>query len=533
MINFIVMLVKYIVIIEGVYMSSWQYLLKNKRQLAKWLVAAMIPVIFVAGFLGTMGHTTQQASRLKVAVVNLDDGGQYRGKQQNIGADFSRRLRNEKTFMAINYTTKKQAKLALLDGKISAIVVIPSALTSQLSDFQKSGKTINLQQIIASGQSQFASQYMQRQLAQALNHENALLMIGTANSSMLKNLANQSQNLSQEANDLQTNLQAVGNGIDAQKASDLQETAQEETAKLANYSAQLNDAISAGDTSKISEMASAINDVSYTMQTSVVGGISNMAANLNNTKALSDESGIIQSSAKKIQQGQSSIAGKLKDTLGEQESSKNVSPLSQMMAFNMTDIQPVKQDGQFILPNLLVIGVTLLSILFGLVLPIKSTKQEMLALEQWWRNFQVGGVLSIVTVLLMTTSALFWQISLGKFFTITVVTLLASWAMMSIVWYLKQVLGQSGWWLSIVLMTMQVIFTVTSIPSSMSTALFNITRSIFPLTALNRAISQLIFGGNVQQNVAIIVLWLLIFTILLVTYYRVKQRQNLEEILID
>jgi len=321
---------------------------------------------------------------------------------------------------------------------------------------------------------------MQRQLAQALNHENALLMIGTANSSMLKNLANQSQNLSQEANDLQTNLQAVGNGIDAQKASDLQETAQEETAKLANYSAQLNDAISAGDTSKISEMASAINDVSYTMQISVVGGISNMAANLNNTKALSDESGIIQSSAKKIQQGQSSIAGKLKDTLGEQESSKNVSPLSQMMAFNMTDIQPVKQDGQFILPNLLVIGMTLLSILFGLVLPIKSTKQEMLALEQWWRNFQVGGVLSIVTVLLMTTSALFWQISLGKFFTITVVTLLASWAMMSIVWYLKQVLGQSGWWLSIVLMTMQVIFTVTSIPSSMSTALFNITRSIFP-----------------------------------------------------
>lgn len=133
----------------------------------------------------------------------------------------------------------------------------------------------------------------------------------------------------------------------------------------------------------------------------------------------------------------------------------------------------------------------------------------------------------------MTTSALFWQISLGKFFTITVVTLLASWAMMSIVWYLKQVLGQSGWWLSIVLMTMQVIFTVTSIPSSMSTALFNITRSIFPLMALNRAISQLIFGGNVQQNVAIIVLWLLIFTILLVTYYRVKQRQNLEEILID
>ncbi|WP_294975021.1 hypothetical protein [uncultured Leuconostoc sp.] len=514
-------------------MSSWQYLLKNKRQLVKWLVAAIIPVVFVTGFLVTMGHTTQQASRLKVAVVNLDDGSRYRGKQQNIGIDFSRRLHNQKTFIAVNYPTKKQATSALRDGKINAIVVIPAALTSQLSDFQKSGKTVNLQQIIASGQSQFASQYLQRQLTQALHRENALLMVGTANSSMLKNLANQSQHLSQQANDLQTNLQAVGNGIDAQTASDLQSTAQEETAKLASYSAQLNDAISAGDTTKISKMASAINDVSYTMQTSVVGGISNMAANLNNTKSLSDESGIIQSSAKNIQQGQSDIAGKLKDTLGDQESSKNPSPLSQMMVFDMTDMQPIKQDGQRILATLLVIGVTLLSILFGLVLPIKSTKPEMLALEQWWRNFQVGGIMSVMSAMLMTVSAVFWQISLEKIFAITTVTLLAAWAMMSIVWYLKQVLGQSGWWLSIVLMIGQLIFTVTSLPSSVSTTTFNVIRSLLPLPALNRAINQLIFGGNVQQNVAIITLWLLSVTILLVTYYRVKQRQNLKEILTD
>ena len=82
-------------------------------------------------------------------------------------------------------------------------------------------------------------------------------------------------------------------------------------------------------------------------------------------------------------------------------------------------------------------------------------------------------------------------------------------------------------------MILQVIFTITSVPSSMSTTAFNIIRNMFPLAALNRAISQLIFGGNVQQNVVIIVLWLLISTILLVTYYRIKQRQNLEEILID
>lgn len=513
-------------------MSSWQYLFKNKRQLVKWVVAVIIPIIFVAGFLGTVSHKTQHASKLRVAVINLDRGGTYRGRQQNIGNDFSRRLHTAKTFTAVRYTTQNQAKSDLRDGKVSAIVVMPTALTSQLSDFQKTGKATSVQQIIASGQSQFAAQHVQRELTQVLNRENDMLMMGTADSSLLKNLANQSQSLSQQANDLQVNLQAVGNGIDTQPASDLQETAKAETAKLATYSAQLNDAVSAGDTSKISEMAVAINDVSYTLQTSVVGEIDNIAANLNNTKALSDESGIIQSSAKKIQQGQSSIAGKLNDTLGEQDASKNVSPLSQMMVFNLKDDQPIKQDGQVFLPNILVIGVTLLAILFGLLLPIKSVKQEIFALEQWWGNFQIAGTLSVIAASFMVASAALWHISLGSFLTITAVTLLASWAMMSIVWYLKQVLGQAGWWLSSIFMTIQAIFSVTTGPKVMSTNLFNLLQSIWPLTALNQAINHVIFGGKVQQSVAILVLWLLVFTILLVTYYRIKQRQNLKETLV-
>ncbi|MFR8086586.1 MAG: hypothetical protein ACLU6U_05650, partial [Leuconostoc gelidum] len=116
--------------------------------------------------------------------------------------------------------------------------------------------------------------------------------------------------------------------------------------------------------------------------------------------------------------------------------------------------------------------------------------------------------------------------------TITAVTLLASWAMMSIVWYLKQVLGQAGWWLSSIFMTIQAIFSVTAGPKVMSTNLFNLLQSIWPLTALNQAINHVIFGGKVQQSVAILVLWLLVFTILLVTYYRIKQRQNLKETLV-
>lgn len=507
-------------------MSSWQNLLKNKRQLVKWLLAVLIPVLLVVGFLGTINYQTQQLNGLRVAIVNLDKGGQYRGKQQNIGANFAGELSQKKTFRAVTYATRQKAETALSHGEVSAVVIIPANLTRQLPGLNKSGKNISIQQLVASGQSKIATQYIQTELMQALNRENTRLISGTADSSILSSLANQSQSLSKQAKDLQVNLQAVGNGVDTQTASDLQDKVRDQTTKLANYSAQLNAAISANDTEKISEMASEINDVSYTMQTTIAGGVDSIVANLNNVKAMSDESGIIQSSANDIQNGQSSIADKLKESLGQQTSSNNQSPLTQTLIFNIKDLQPIKQDGQSFLPNVLVVGVTILSLLFGLMLPVKSTKQEALALEQWWETFQIGGVFSAIAVALMVFGAGFWQISIENFWAVAGTTLLASWVVMSIVWYLKQVLGQAGWWLASLLMTLQTIFAVIAIPGTMTTGFFGLLQSIWPLATFNRAINQIIFGGDVQQNLIVLVLWLLVFTILLVTYYRIKQRRN-------
>lgn len=509
-------------------MSSWLYLFKNKRQLVKWLVATMLPILFVVGFLSVTNHTSQQVNQLRVAVVNLDKGARYRDKKRHIGDDFSRTLHQAKSFKTINYATQKQAESALRHGNVSAVVVMPINFTSQLASAQKSGKSVSIKQLIASGQSQFASQYIQRELISTLNRENTLLSVGMANSSVLKNLTNQSQNLSKQANDLQVNLQAVGNGINEQTTNDLQEKANDEATKLATYSAQLNDAVNAGDTTKIQELAVAINDVSYAMQTTVVGGISNISANLSQTKALSDRTGVIQSSAKDIQNGQSRIASQLKNMLGEQTANQNISPLSQILSFDMTDIQPIKQGGQTILPNILVVGVTMLAMLFGLMLPLKPAKKEALALEQWWGTFQIAGVLNILAIMLMLFGTMVLNISIGNYWSVTGVTLLASLAMMSIVWYLKQVMGQTGWWLALAVMLLQAIFTITTTPIAMSTGILKFVHNILPLTALNNAIKRLVFGGNVQQEVMILILWLLVFVILLVTYYRVQQRQILK-----
>lgn len=514
-------------------MFSWQLLLKDKRQLVKWLFVILVPTLLVAGFIGATSHMAQHASKLQVAVVNQDQSAKYQGKTQNVGKNFAEVLQKSKTLSFVTYSTPEKANDALHTGRVSGVVILPKSLTQDVSEFKKTGKSVTIKQIIASGQSQFASQYVQHELDNVLNRENARLMMGVSNDSVLKNLTTQSQNLSQESSDLQLNLQAIGNGIDTDNAEELQEKATDVANKMANYSAQMNDAVQANDTAKIQEMAVAMNDLSYTMQTSVVGGIGNIAASLNTTKALSDKSGIIQSSAKTLKKGQTSIADKLQKMSGEQADNKETSPLTQLLVFDRQDVQPIRQSGQTILPNILVIGVTLLAILFGLLLPMKPVKQEALALEQWWENFQVAGLLNAIAVALMVASGIFWHVSLFNFWVIVGITIVASWAMMSIIWYLKEWLGQLGWWLGTTILTLQTIFAVTTVPQSMTTGIFNYFYNIWPLSALNHVVRQLIFGGNIQQNVIILVIWFLAITILLVTYYRMKQRQNFKAMMAD
>ena len=212
--------------------------------------------------------------------------------------------------------------------------------------------------------------------------------------------------------------------------------------------------------------------------------------------------------------------------LGEQADQHDASPLTQMMRYQTVDLQPIKQTGQTLLPQLLVVAVTVLAVLFGLLLPVKATRQEALALEQWWENFQLAGVFSLLAVGLMVGSAPFWHVTIGNIWLMAGATLLAAWVMMSLVWYLKQWLGQAGWWLSVVLLILQVIFVLSISPAQTIPTVVHMSDMVWPLAALYRVTMAIIFGGAVQQDLLILALWWLVLTILLVSYYRMKQRQN-------
>ncbi|WP_349582276.1 YhgE/Pip domain-containing protein [Leuconostoc citreum] len=504
-------------------MLKWHDVLEDRRQLITWLCAICIPVCLLIGMIGVVGHRTEQAKQLRVAVVNLDQGGQYQGKQRQVGQEVVATLKRTQQFKTITFKDAKQARQALKDGRVASTVIIPKQLTQQLGQFQQNGQATAITRLVASGRNQFAAKYIQEKLNQVLAQENTMLMVGAENNTIFKNIASQSDKLAQQSNDLQVNLQAIGNGIDSQTLGNLQDTAGDVATKLANYSAQLNDAINAGDSAKTQAMAVAINNLSYTMQSSVVGGISNANANLAQTKALSEHNGSIQSSARAIQSQQTDIADKLKTLFGDNDANKNTSPLTQLMVFKTDDTQLVQQDGQVFLPYLLVIGVALLAALIGLLLPNMEANQDILALEQWWRIFRVTGVLSAVAVILMSSTAVIWHISVGNIIIIIGASLLTSWAMIALVWFLKQCLGLVGWWASVLLLVIQIIFAQ---PILAATSVTTLMRQLLPLSALHDTLQGVIFAGDIQQGIVTIVIWFMALTIFVVGYYRVKQRRH-------
>ncbi|GMA69704.1 hypothetical protein GCM10025879_09500 [Leuconostoc litchii] len=512
-------------------MSGWRTILENKRSLIKWLVVTILPVILVAGYLGSVSHVTQHAYRLRVGVVNLDSAAQFEGEKQNVGTKLTDQLLTNKKLTFKSYKSQQEAQQALKLGQITSVIIFPKQMTKQLASFKSTGQNVSVKQTIATGNNQFATQYSQQIITNLIGEINVKLSMGISNDSTLKNLAKQSNTLADKTADLQANLQAVGNAIDIDTAKELQSDTNDLTTQLATYTVELNTAISNSDTDKIKEAAAKINDVSYKMQTTVAGGISNITANLSNTKALSQQSGIIQSDATAVKNGQNSISSKLNSLLSDK--ADTTSSLTQMLTLSTTDIRQVKNNGQAIFAQCVAMGVTAMAILFGLVLSIKPLKPEALALEQWWGTFQVGGVLSVISALLMTGSAVLWHVPITNVWFATGIIVLAEWVMMSIIWYLKQLLGQNGWWLALGLFILQAVIVVISYPSIVQETVFGVSRTFWPLSTLISALNHLIFGGDVQQEVMILIIWWIILTILLVSNYRLQQRHRLIEKVVE
>lgn len=107
----------------------------QKRMTVIALIAIMfIPVLYAGTYLYAFKDPYGKLDQLPVAVVNLDKGTTYEGKELTVGADFVQKLKEKDSFQW-HFVSEDQAEQGLKDNKYYMLIRIPS-------DFSENATTL-------------------------------------------------------------------------------------------------------------------------------------------------------------------------------------------------------------------------------------------------------------------------------------------------------------------------------------------------------------------------------------------------------
>ncbi len=104
--------------------KEWQRLLKNPVLIVVVAAIILIPSIYAGLFLASMWDPYGELDKLPVAVINLDKGAEYDGKEITIGDDLVDNLKKDGS-LDFNFVEADEAEKGLRDGKYYMVVTIP------------------------------------------------------------------------------------------------------------------------------------------------------------------------------------------------------------------------------------------------------------------------------------------------------------------------------------------------------------------------------------------------------------------------
>jgi putative membrane protein len=85
----------------------------------------VIPALYALIYLASVQDPGAHTSALQAAIVNQDQGLDYRGKQVNVGASVVNSLKEKGTFGFVDYSDEDAAKLAVRQGHLAFALLIP------------------------------------------------------------------------------------------------------------------------------------------------------------------------------------------------------------------------------------------------------------------------------------------------------------------------------------------------------------------------------------------------------------------------
>ncbi len=114
--------------------EEWKKIFQSKWIAVVLVAIITIPSIYACVFLGSLWDTYGNTGNLPVAVVNDDKSVTYQKKELHVGNDLVKKLKENKSFDFL-FTSQKEAKKGLEDGKYYMIIAIPE-------DFSKNATTL-------------------------------------------------------------------------------------------------------------------------------------------------------------------------------------------------------------------------------------------------------------------------------------------------------------------------------------------------------------------------------------------------------
>ncbi|AMG97323.1 MULTISPECIES: YhgE/Pip family protein [Staphylococcus] len=137
--------------------------IKNNKMLIVALIAiGLLPLIYVALFVGSIWNPYDKTDQLKISIVNEDKAATLQGKKINIGDEVVSKLKDNKKF-DFQEVSKDTAKKQLKNGKAIGTIIIPEDASKNATTLlNKNPKKIELETQVNPGSSYTGSQAAQK-----------------------------------------------------------------------------------------------------------------------------------------------------------------------------------------------------------------------------------------------------------------------------------------------------------------------------------------------------------------------------------
>lgn len=142
--------------------NEFKFIFRNKMLIVSLIAIALIPLIYVALFVGSIWDPYDKTDQLEISIVNQDESAKLNGEKITIGDDLIDELKDNEDFKFQAVSEKKAAHELEKGNSVGTIIVPKDASKNATTLLDENPKKINLETQVNPGSSYTGSQTAQK-----------------------------------------------------------------------------------------------------------------------------------------------------------------------------------------------------------------------------------------------------------------------------------------------------------------------------------------------------------------------------------